>query len=208
MKFKHVKTLHLYKVFHYLDWRTMFNFNYLQNKNYLTYYKHLVGGNKAACQMTGIFVLEHIHDILCYHWYIWPLCCSLHKVYGLEDAGGVCWSGQYGKPNGKELAEARIPSYCYRCIPGVLQGSARAGRSGGSFKCTQAYLTFIQFSPVCSLLTLSFWVFQIVDNPAEVADKADRIITMLPSSPNVIEVYTGPNGILKYSLVSVSICTL
>ncbi|XP_017281898.1 3-hydroxyisobutyrate dehydrogenase b [Kryptolebias marmoratus] len=38
---------------------------------------------------------------------------------------------------------------------------------------------------------------QIVDNPAEVADKADRIITMLPSSPNVIDVYTGPNGILK-----------
>ncbi|KAF7198878.1 mitochondrial-like [Nothobranchius furzeri] len=38
---------------------------------------------------------------------------------------------------------------------------------------------------------------QIVDNPAEVADKADRIITMLPSSPNVIDVYTGPSGILK-----------
>lgn len=37
-----------------------------------------------------------------------------------------------------------------------------------------------------------------MDNPAEVADKADRIITMLPSSPNVIDVYTGPNGILKY----------
>ncbi|MEQ2286121.1 hypothetical protein AMECASPLE_038840 [Ameca splendens] len=42
-----------------------------------------------------------------------------------------------------------------------------------------------------------FVFFQIVDNPAEVADKADRIITMLPSSPNVIDVYTGPNGILK-----------
>lgn len=40
---------------------------------------------------------------------------------------------------------------------------------------------------------------QIVDNPADVAEKADRIITMLPSSPNVIEVYTGANGILKYS---------
>lgn len=39
---------------------------------------------------------------------------------------------------------------------------------------------------------------QILDNPAEVADKADRIITMLPSSPNVVDVYTGPNGILKY----------
>uniref|UniRef100_A0AAY5L0I5 6-phosphogluconate dehydrogenase NADP-binding domain-containing protein n=1 Tax=Esox lucius TaxID=8010 RepID=A0AAY5L0I5_ESOLU len=38
---------------------------------------------------------------------------------------------------------------------------------------------------------------QIVDNPAEVADKADRIVTMLPSSPNVIDVYTGANGILK-----------
>uniref|UniRef100_A0A672FWQ2 3-hydroxyisobutyrate dehydrogenase n=1 Tax=Salarias fasciatus TaxID=181472 RepID=A0A672FWQ2_SALFA len=38
---------------------------------------------------------------------------------------------------------------------------------------------------------------QVVDSPAEVAEKADRIITMLPSSPNVIEVYTGPNGILK-----------
>ncbi|XP_013864209.1 3-hydroxyisobutyrate dehydrogenase b [Austrofundulus limnaeus] len=38
---------------------------------------------------------------------------------------------------------------------------------------------------------------QIVDNPAEVADKADRIITMLPSCPNVMDVYTGPNGILK-----------
>ncbi|XP_039593643.1 3-hydroxyisobutyrate dehydrogenase b [Polypterus senegalus] len=38
---------------------------------------------------------------------------------------------------------------------------------------------------------------QVLDSPAEVADKADRIITMLPSSPHVIEVYTGPNGVLK-----------
>ncbi|XP_059363497.1 3-hydroxyisobutyrate dehydrogenase, mitochondrial-like [Carassius carassius] len=38
---------------------------------------------------------------------------------------------------------------------------------------------------------------QILESPADVADKADRIITMLPSSPNVIDVYTGPNGILK-----------
>ncbi|XP_077455680.1 3-hydroxyisobutyrate dehydrogenase b [Stigmatopora argus] len=38
---------------------------------------------------------------------------------------------------------------------------------------------------------------QIVDNPAEVAEKADRIITMLPSNPNVIDAYTGSNGILK-----------
>ncbi|XP_069032199.1 3-hydroxyisobutyrate dehydrogenase a isoform X2 [Embiotoca jacksoni] len=38
---------------------------------------------------------------------------------------------------------------------------------------------------------------QVVDSPADVAERADRIITMLPSSPNVVEVYTGPNGILK-----------
>ncbi|KAG7500173.1 3-hydroxyisobutyrate dehydrogenase, mitochondrial-like [Solea senegalensis] len=37
----------------------------------------------------------------------------------------------------------------------------------------------------------------VVDSPAEVAKKADRIITMLPSSPDVLKVYTGPNGILK-----------
>lgn len=38
---------------------------------------------------------------------------------------------------------------------------------------------------------------QVMDTPGDVAEKADRIITMLPSSPNVTEVYTGPNGILK-----------
>ncbi|XP_055515877.1 3-hydroxyisobutyrate dehydrogenase b [Leucoraja erinacea] len=38
---------------------------------------------------------------------------------------------------------------------------------------------------------------QIVDSPVEVAERADRVITMLPSSPNVIEVFTGVNGILK-----------
>ena len=38
---------------------------------------------------------------------------------------------------------------------------------------------------------------QVAENPAEVAAKADRIITMLPSSPNVLEVYTGDNGILS-----------
>ncbi|CAN0375804.1 3-hydroxyisobutyrate dehydrogenase, mitochondrial [Lethenteron reissneri] len=38
---------------------------------------------------------------------------------------------------------------------------------------------------------------QIVESPAEVAERADRIITMLPSSPNVTEAYMGPSGILK-----------
>ncbi|XP_028606034.1 3-hydroxyisobutyrate dehydrogenase, mitochondrial isoform X2 [Podarcis muralis] len=38
---------------------------------------------------------------------------------------------------------------------------------------------------------------QVTDSPADVADKADRIITMLPSNANAIEVYVGSNGILK-----------
>ncbi|XP_042327111.1 3-hydroxyisobutyrate dehydrogenase, mitochondrial [Sceloporus undulatus] len=38
---------------------------------------------------------------------------------------------------------------------------------------------------------------QVTDSPADVAERADRIITMLPSNPNVMEVYTGTNGVLK-----------
>ncbi|KAH0509503.1 3-hydroxyisobutyrate dehydrogenase, mitochondrial [Microtus ochrogaster] len=38
---------------------------------------------------------------------------------------------------------------------------------------------------------------QVASSPADVAEKADRIITMLPTSMNSIEVYSGANGILK-----------
>ncbi|XP_021566123.1 uncharacterized protein LOC103256177, partial [Carlito syrichta] len=38
---------------------------------------------------------------------------------------------------------------------------------------------------------------QVVSSPADVAEKADRIITMLPTSMNAIEAYSGANGILK-----------
>lgn len=41
---------------------------------------------------------------------------------------------------------------------------------------------------------------EVVETPAEVAEKVDRIVTMLPSSPNVLEVYNGPNGILGWVL--------
>ncbi|XP_023222466.1 3-hydroxyisobutyrate dehydrogenase, mitochondrial-like [Centruroides sculpturatus] len=37
----------------------------------------------------------------------------------------------------------------------------------------------------------------IAQHPAEVSEKCDRIISMLPSSPHVQEVYTGENGILQ-----------
>ncbi|XP_054846720.1 3-hydroxyisobutyrate dehydrogenase, mitochondrial isoform X1 [Eublepharis macularius] len=38
---------------------------------------------------------------------------------------------------------------------------------------------------------------QVTDSPADVAERADRIITMLPSSPNAVDVYIGSSGILK-----------
>ncbi|XP_053465243.1 3-hydroxyisobutyrate dehydrogenase, mitochondrial isoform X1 [Nycticebus coucang] len=38
---------------------------------------------------------------------------------------------------------------------------------------------------------------QVVSSPADVAERADRIITMLPTSINAVEAYTGANGILK-----------
>ncbi|ORX84405.1 3-hydroxyisobutyrate dehydrogenase [Basidiobolus meristosporus CBS 931.73] len=38
---------------------------------------------------------------------------------------------------------------------------------------------------------------EIAKSPVEVAEKASVIITMLPASPHVKEVYLGPNGVLK-----------
>lgn len=38
---------------------------------------------------------------------------------------------------------------------------------------------------------------EIADSPAAVASNCKRIVTMLPSSPNVLEVYTGSNGIFS-----------
>lgn len=52
-----------------------------------------------------------------------------------------------------------------------------------------AYIRIKQYSFVISL--------KVASSPADVAEKADRIITMLPSSMNSIEVYSGANGILK-----------
>ncbi|XP_022105573.1 3-hydroxyisobutyrate dehydrogenase, mitochondrial-like [Acanthaster planci] len=37
----------------------------------------------------------------------------------------------------------------------------------------------------------------VADSAADVAEKVDRIVTMLPSSPNVIEAYNSSNGILS-----------
>lgn len=129
-----------------------------------------------------------------------PLCCSVLKVYGLKDSSGVHWFGQHGKPNGKELNKAGIPHHSHWCVPRILQGSARAWCTGMRVTHPQV-VNLVKYFP--SIKPCCFPT-QIVDSPAEVADKADRIITMLPSSPNVIEVYTGSSGILKCVLVTTS----
>jgi 3-hydroxyisobutyrate dehydrogenase len=38
---------------------------------------------------------------------------------------------------------------------------------------------------------------QVASTPAEIADRASTIITMLPASPQVKEVYFGKNGIME-----------
>ncbi|XP_071941642.1 3-hydroxyisobutyrate dehydrogenase, mitochondrial-like [Antedon mediterranea] len=48
-----------------------------------------------------------------------------------------------------------------------------------------------------SLIEIQELGASIANNPAEVAEKVDKIVTMLPSSPNVIDVYLGNTGILK-----------
>lgn len=65
-----------------------------------------------------------------------------------------------------------------------------------------SFFNLVKYFP--SIIPCCCYPTQIVDSPAEVADKADRIITMLPSSPNVIEVYTGSSGILKCVLGTTS----
>lgn len=45
-----------------------------------------------------------------------------------------------------------------------------------------------------------------MSSPADVAEKADRIITMLPTSINAIEAYSGANGILKYVFLILLLC--
>lgn len=71
-----------------------------------------------------------------------PLFCSLLKVYGLKDPSGVHWFGKYGQPNGKELTKARIPYHSHWCVPRVLQGSARAWRTGIRITHPQAVFFF------------------------------------------------------------------
>ncbi|XP_033105742.1 3-hydroxyisobutyrate dehydrogenase, mitochondrial-like [Anneissia japonica] len=48
-----------------------------------------------------------------------------------------------------------------------------------------------------SLIEIQELGASVANSPAEVVEKVDKVVTMLPSSPNVLEVYLGNAGILK-----------
>lgn len=110
---------------------------------------------------------------------------------------GFIGLGNMGNPMAKNLLKHGYPVIATDVFPESCKEVQELGA-----QVRQKILSPFLCSPVCLLLAPNAFVCfsQIVDNPAEVADKADRIITMLPSSPNVVDVYTGPNGILKYAL--------
>lgn len=108
---------------------------------------------------------------------------------------GFVGLGNMGNPMAKNLLKHGYPVIATDVFPESCKEVQELGAQVGQDHVNYYFLFSIRSS---SLLTPQHSVFiQIVDNPAEVADKADRIITMLPSSPNVIDVYTGTNGILK-----------
>lgn len=122
---------------------------------------------------------------------------------------GFVGLGNMGNPMAKNLLNHGYPVIATDVFPESCKEIQELGAQVGVQDVHKPFLNFQTVSTSFSLILRPDFVCfpQIVDNPAEVADKADRIITMLPSSPNVIDVYTGPNGILKYTLVSLSIHT-
>ncbi|CAM8900445.1 unnamed protein product [Rhodiola kirilowii] len=59
------------------------------------------------------------------------------------------------------------------------------------------YNLFVHDINMTTLKTFSEKGASIKESPAELADSSDVVITMLPSSSHVIDVYTGPNGLLN-----------
>lgn len=115
---------------------------------------------------------------------------------------GFIGLGNMGNPMAKNLLKNGYPVIATDVFPESCKEVQELGAQVSQSALTP--IPFVCFSPT---FDDSLSLLQIVDNPADVAEKADRIITMLPSSPNVIEVYTGVNGILKCASYSAHTCT-
>lgn len=108
---------------------------------------------------------------------------------------GFIGLGNMGNPMAKNLLKHGYPVIATDVFPESCKELQELGAQVRPIRWIKTYIAIL--SVICPYAMLIIGS-QILDNPAEVADKADRIITMLPSSPNVVDVYTGPNGILKY----------
>jgi 3-hydroxyisobutyrate dehydrogenase-like beta-hydroxyacid dehydrogenase len=86
------------------------------------------------------------------------------------------------------------------CVPGKLVGFIGLGNMGNSMAANlmKKGHSLIVYD-IQSAATEPFKILgaKVGATPAEVAAQADRIVTMLPASPHVRNVYSGPNGILE-----------
>lgn len=110
---------------------------------------------------------------------------------------GFVGLGNMGSPMAKNLLKNGYPVIATDVFPGSCKELQDMGAQVNAL--ALRLLLLVTLCVTVSKNDVDGCPLQVVDSPAEVAEKADRIITMLPSSPNVIEVYTGPNGILKYA---------
>ncbi|XP_019581718.1 3-hydroxyisobutyrate dehydrogenase, mitochondrial isoform X3 [Rhinolophus sinicus] len=116
-----------------------------------------------------------------------PAAASLAAVCSRSMASktpvGFIGLGNMGNPMAKNLMKHGYPLIIYDVFPDACKEFQDAGEQAGSRPPLKVQDGHLQI--------------QVVSSPADVAEKADRIITMLPTSNNAIEAYSGANGILK-----------
>lgn len=137
--------------------------------------------------LSGVIVKKYIH--------IFYFFTVSARHMSSKTQVGFVGLGNMGNPMAKNLLKHGYPVVATDVFPEFCKEVQELGAQVVQVKFTHLFLHLF-----CNFFYSEdgiLCILQIVDNPAEVADKADRIITMLPSSPNVIDVYTGPNGILK-----------
>lgn len=114
--------------------------------------------------------------MLCYRY---GFCFSL-QIHGLQDPGGLHWFGEYGKPNGQEPDQTRLPCDCYRCFPRVMQRATGTGCSS-EIKHNLNCLDILMLSPLFNpdLRLLSLWSLQccvqLLNFPLFVCVRADDL---------------------------------
>uniref|UniRef100_A0A5F9DPI0 3-hydroxyisobutyrate dehydrogenase n=1 Tax=Oryctolagus cuniculus TaxID=9986 RepID=A0A5F9DPI0_RABIT len=122
-----------------------------------------------------------------------PAAASLAVVCSRSMASktpvGFIGLGNMGNPMAKNLMKHGYPLIIYDVFPDACKEFQEAGEQCLGFS--------LEILLLCAKSLGHVRHFCVVSSPADVAEKADRIITMLPTSINAIEAYSGANGILK-----------